>query len=661
MKSAIFVSTIAILLWGAMSYAQTPGSASRTWTDSTGKHKIVGAFVEIEGDIVVLSAPDGTKKRIPLKKLSASDQQFVKENHQKNPFDNVEDGTAKPAIDNQSPIQWVMSPKLNWDDVPHIDFFEPIPWKVSVPTAPKLDIDPNRVLLASRRIEMGGPVELMVDTPAKRLFVFNQAAKGPLRRISIIDMNDGGLQNSDVVAAQMSPVAILPGSTSAVMIGSATDSDPFPTKKAIEIWSMQGKKVRRSGAWFPFEKETSVQNGNQRNELEFVDVLPSNELVTLSKGGHLAVWDIRTQKAIWHSQLEERFGVAIAPDKSLMAVVDGSKLMVLNPATGKLHGLQTLDTDAPSQVHQKTLDLAWTGDGQQLHLLMGQADTPGRRLLVFDVASGELVKTVFSIPPSFFRREFTRESGSFNMRFRTEGLDKHLFLQSATSDFVLIGEEVLFHVPSQLAVCEYLGSEKVVLAGGLAFVARCNFRENRGTIMPMKLPHGKAIDALKEAQQNPDHFLLRPGSEVEINMDRVPQEYRDEVYQKIAKRMADKKISVVKGAKTRIEAEFSMVRSLRLSIAGSEKQTFVEQECKLYISRGFMRLWQACSTNYPRIQPNNFGVPLKETIANQSGKPPLDFFDKVELPMYLIRDALAPTNKRAVLLKAEFSDAGGIK
>ena len=661
MKSAIFVSTIAILMLGAISYAQTPGTTSRTWTDSTGKHKIVGAFVEIDGDIVVLSAPDGTKKRIPLKKLCTSDQQFVKENHQKNPFDNFEDGTTKPAIDNQSPIQWAMSPKLSWDDVPHIDFSEPNPWKVSVPTTPKLDIDPSRVLSVSKRIEMSGPVELMVDAPAKRLFVFNQGAKGPLRRVSIIDMNDGSLQNSDVVQAAMSPVAILPGSTSVVMIGSAKATDPIITKKALEIWSMQGKKVRRSGVWLPFEKETNVLNGNQKNELEFVDVLPSNELVTLSQGGHLAVWDIRTQKPIWHSQLEERHGIAIAPDKSLIAIVDGCKLMVLDPATGKLHGMQTLDTDAPSHAHQKTFDLAWTGDGQQLHLLMGQPDIPGRRLLVFDVMSGELVKTVFSIPSNFFRREFARESGLFAMQFRSEGLNKHLFLQSATSDFVLIGEEVLFHIPSQLAVCEYLGSEKVVMAGGLAFVARCQYKENRGTIVPMKLPHGKAIDALKEAQQNPDNFLLRPGSEVEINMDRVPHEYSDEVYQKIAKRLADKKISVVKGAKTRIEAEFSMVRSLRLSIAGSEKHTFVEQECKLFISRGFMRLWQASSTNYPRIQPNNFAVPLKETIANQSGKPPLDFFDKVELPMYLIRDASLPTNKRAVLLKAEFSDSGGIK
>jgi hypothetical protein len=125
--------------------------------------------------------------------------------------------------------------------------------------------------------------------------------------------------------------------------------------------------------------------------------------------------------------------------------------------------------------------------------------------------------------------------------------------------------------------------------------------------------------------------------------------------------MADKKITVVKGAKTRIEAEFSAVRSLRISIAGSEKQNFIEQECKLVIKRGFLNLWQSSSTNYPRIKPNNIGIPLRETIANQSGKPPLDFFDTVELPLYLIRDPSVPSNNRAVLHKAEFSDAGGIK
>ena len=661
MKPVFFVS-LASLFLAAVSFAQTSGNTSRTWTDSTGKHKIVGTFVEIEDETVVLSSPDGTKKRIPLKKLSLADQQFVKESHKENPFNNFEDANAKQRVDDQSPIQWSISPKLDWDAIPHIDFLEPIPWKVSVPSAPNLDIDPNRVLSASKRIEMGGPVELLVDVPTKRLFVFNQGARGPIRRISIIDMMDGGLQNSDVIQAAMSPVAVLPGSSSLVMIGSAMSEDPTLSTKALEVWSIQGKKIRRSGVWLPFEKETNDRIGNNKNELQFVDVLTSSELVTLSKGGHLATWHIRTQKPIWHSQLDTRCCVALAPDKSLMAVLDGSKLMVLNPATGKLHGLQTLDTDAPSQAHNKTYDLAWSGDGKQLFLLTGKVDFAGRRLLVFDVASGELVKSIFDLPSNFFRREFLRQSGVVNIQSRSEGLDSHLFLQSVSPEFILIAEEVLFHLPSQLAVCEYLGSEKLLIVGGFAFVVRCQYRDNRGTIMPMKLPHGKAIDALKEAQQIPDYILLKPGSEVEINTEQVPQAYRDEVHKKIAKRMADKQISVVKGAKTRIEARFSELRSMRISIAGFEKQTFNELECTLVISRGSTRLWQASSTNYPRIQPSNFGVPLRQTIANQSGKPPLDFFDTVELPMYLIRDALANTNHmRSVLLKVEFSDAGGIK
>jgi hypothetical protein len=660
MKPELFLHLVLLLFSFASASAQTNSSTSRTWIDSTGKHKIVGTFVEVEGDLVVLRSSDGTKKRIPLKKLSAADQQFVQENCIQNPFNNFEDGT-KPSKDISSPIQWVISTKQNWDDVPHIDFHEPIPWKVPLPSTPELKIDPNRVLLASKRIEMGGPTELMVDVAAKRLFVCNQGADGPIRRISIIDMNDGNLQNSDVVPATMSPVAVLPGSTSLVMIGSATSSDPTQSKKALEVWTVQGKKVRRSGVWLPFEKNTNVVNSNTKNELEFVDVLPSSEIVTLSQGGHLAVWDIRSQKPIWHSQLDMRCCVAVAPDKSLMAVLDGSKLMVVEPTTARLLGLQTLDLDSPSLSQERSYSLTWTGDGKQLMLLTSGVGTAGKRLLVFDAQSGEIVKTVFDMPHRLFRREFNRDGGAFNLAHRSESLNKNLFLQSPTSEYVLIDEELMFHIPSQLPICAYLGSEKILLAGGLAFVARCQFNEHRGTIMPMKLPHSKAIDALNDAQRNPEYLLFRPGSEVEISVDRIPPEQRAEVYKKIETRLASKKISVVKGAKTRIEADCAIRRSVRVSIAGSETQTFIEVECKIILLRGFVRIWQACATNYPRIQPSNFGVPLKQTIANQSGKPSLDFFDTVELPMFLIRDPSVPTNNREVLLKAEFKDSGGIK
>jgi hypothetical protein len=50
---------------------------SRTWTDASGKHHIKAELQRVEGDDVLLKKTDGTLLRIPIKKLSEADQEFV--------------------------------------------------------------------------------------------------------------------------------------------------------------------------------------------------------------------------------------------------------------------------------------------------------------------------------------------------------------------------------------------------------------------------------------------------------------------------------------------------------------------------------------------------------------------------------------------------------
>ena len=52
---------------------------ARTWTDSTGKHKIDGDFVELAGKTVHIKKSDGKLLKMPLARLSAADRKFVEE------------------------------------------------------------------------------------------------------------------------------------------------------------------------------------------------------------------------------------------------------------------------------------------------------------------------------------------------------------------------------------------------------------------------------------------------------------------------------------------------------------------------------------------------------------------------------------------------------
>lgn len=69
-----FAITLAMCL-AASGFAD---EAVRTWTDATGKHKRDGAFVAVDGDVVLIKLADGTIARIPLEKLSPADQSYVK-------------------------------------------------------------------------------------------------------------------------------------------------------------------------------------------------------------------------------------------------------------------------------------------------------------------------------------------------------------------------------------------------------------------------------------------------------------------------------------------------------------------------------------------------------------------------------------------------------
>lgn len=53
------------------------GTGVRTWTDSTGKFKIVGTFVEVKGTLVMIKKEDGKLSRLPKSRLSKEDQKIV--------------------------------------------------------------------------------------------------------------------------------------------------------------------------------------------------------------------------------------------------------------------------------------------------------------------------------------------------------------------------------------------------------------------------------------------------------------------------------------------------------------------------------------------------------------------------------------------------------
>jgi sulfatase modifying factor 1 len=79
MKKTFAILLLAVLFVGSALQAQDVAKPElRTWKDSTGQFRIQATFVRVNGDLVVLQGIDKKEISLPLAKLSAADQQYVK-------------------------------------------------------------------------------------------------------------------------------------------------------------------------------------------------------------------------------------------------------------------------------------------------------------------------------------------------------------------------------------------------------------------------------------------------------------------------------------------------------------------------------------------------------------------------------------------------------
>jgi hypothetical protein len=77
-NSHFFNNQKLLFLLFAFGIATPTWSEIRTWSDSTGKHKVEAEFVELKDQKVTLRRKDGKAITIALEKLSEADRSFVR-------------------------------------------------------------------------------------------------------------------------------------------------------------------------------------------------------------------------------------------------------------------------------------------------------------------------------------------------------------------------------------------------------------------------------------------------------------------------------------------------------------------------------------------------------------------------------------------------------
>lgn len=77
--SKLTVRLVAFFLVGLAVVATALADEYRTWTDSTGRHKLQAKFDSVKDGKVILIRENGSKVKIALEKLSKADQDYVAE------------------------------------------------------------------------------------------------------------------------------------------------------------------------------------------------------------------------------------------------------------------------------------------------------------------------------------------------------------------------------------------------------------------------------------------------------------------------------------------------------------------------------------------------------------------------------------------------------
>jgi sulfatase modifying factor 1 len=77
-KTLAILLLVALFVGSALQAQDTAKPALRTWKDSTGQFSIQATFVRVNGDLVILQGIDKKEISLPLTKLSAADQQYLK-------------------------------------------------------------------------------------------------------------------------------------------------------------------------------------------------------------------------------------------------------------------------------------------------------------------------------------------------------------------------------------------------------------------------------------------------------------------------------------------------------------------------------------------------------------------------------------------------------
>lgn len=611
----------------------------REWTDATGKFKVTATLIEVKDGTAFLKGKDGKILKIPVAKLSAADQSFLADGE--NPFmdaggesgsifnsppESNEDSSNKNAPSSQG--GWNAEPVIDWNEVETLDRTSESTWSLELPQKNELGFSPKQASLNKLNRAFEDIRKLIVDPISQRAvagYTSSFSHEKPESRLAISDLVSGKTIHTAPVVGDMIPYAILNDGITFVMNGASDGGGGYETRDQLQLWRLDGKKIIRTKSWIPFPNESESFGRKENGILASAFVMANNRLVLQSNHGRLVCVDALTLQPYWQTQLGREHSVCANADRSLLGVADGHTILIIDPQTGTVKASTVLE-DKP---HAAWLRVRWSPSGTKL-LYSFMAE-----LRVLDLTTGQWTHKV-SFPGA------------------------HVLAPNEIDyphdDYALVENRLLIHIPSQIKVCAYQDAKQIVTVGGTSFISLHD--NDRGLIVPSKIPHPAVETLLAKAVDDPSVFLIRPGVEVSINAQGCGQ-----WAQTAAESL--KKAAIASGYKVVQQSPISIVGS----ISGPTQEAVSYIAAGSYVANVYNSsirvvfegkdVWTTGGNNIPGVISTSEGQSIKDKLDELGKSPNLWVFENTVFPKILQRPSANQTpGSNEALMTSKFTMNG---